>query len=374
MAAYTIYITDDQGVRLGTIDKPRRVEYVKKIDDDAVGQMSVYLPTDYDISKLGLAAGLPDRRIEIWRSTEQSIAKRETVAFIRYLFVETTESGEINLIVSGPDQNELLQRRIVAYDKESPEDATTYSLKNGAADDMMKEIVAENLGSDAVDTDRDLSSWGLTVQADSTDGATITLNCEWLRVDDALRDIADASYENGTKVYYGIVPTSLTSFEFRTWTAQPGQDRTADPRIVFSMAAGNLLNGHFEFDHTKEINYIYAGGWGEGQERIITEVSNSTRIAASAINRREGFVNAQGETDGARTDEAYLALRKGYPVVNFRGEITDTPWTRYGQQWDVGDRVIVDFMGVQLPCLIAAVNVVVDESGAELITGRCEWQ
>jgi len=192
-------------------------------------------------------------------------------------------------------------------------------------------------------------------------------------VDDALRNIADVSYEAGTKLYYGIVPVTGGSFEFRTWVDQPGRDRTDDPRLVFSMDRGNLRYVSSEWDYSREVNYVYAGGWGEEQERFITEVEDSARVNASAINRREGFVNAQSETDAGRTDEGEIELFRNQPIRRFRAEITDAPWTRYGQHWDLGDRVMVEHGG-QAPCLVAGIHVTVDEDGRETIIGRCEWQ
>ena len=126
-------------------------------------------------------------------------------------------------------------------------------------------------------------------------------------------------------------------------------------------------------DYTAEVNYVYAGGQGEGSDRNVNEVSDSARYGASAWNRREAFIDARNESsDAGVTAKGYDRLNEGRPVKSFRGEITDSPSARYGTHWWFGDRVICEYRGVEYDVIVTAVSVTLDSNGNESVTGKFE--
>lgn len=387
---YELHLKRDDGQHIGILDKVSSFEYVIKYDDDGIGYGLFTLPGDMDLSLIGLLQGQPDRRIEVWRGTTDTRKRLESVCFIRYGSFTTFPDGVTEYMVGGPDQNDLLKRRIVYYRNNQAE-----ASKLDYADDMMKEIVAENLGPSASPTvlspafDRDLTDWGLSIQADVTQGANIKMTFPYQRLDELLLDIANVSEEESVRedppmggapsgrvrIYSSVVPVASNSFEFRTWANQPGKDRTSgDSRLIFSPERGNLNNPFLELDYNDEINYVLAAGQEMGLVRTWTEAQDSVRIQASAINLREGFIDARNAHAGELQSEANQMLREYRPIRRFTGEVVDTEWSRYGVHWNAGDRVIADYLGIQFPCFIASVHVRVDGDGRETIIGRLEWQ
>jgi hypothetical protein len=165
-----------------------------------------------------------DYMVEFWRHPAQGAMRLESVFFVRDIIYEEDFKGNDIIILAGPDGNDLLNRRIVAYAAGSSQ-----SDKTNQADDMMKEIVTENLGSSAT-APRDLTDLNFTVAGDVTAAPSITKAFSWRNVLDVLQDIVAISAENGTDLYFDVVPVVISSseigFEFRTYTDQPGQDRT----------------------------------------------------------------------------------------------------------------------------------------------------
>jgi hypothetical protein len=368
MADYELWLSTDEAVRLTTLDLTGGFEYVKRVN--GIGAWHVNLPADFDIKLTGLPFRRPDHLVEFWRGTGSVRKSLELVGFLRWAEFSHDSNGHQSIVIGGPDQNELLHRRIVAFAS-----GETESSKAGNADDLMKEVVDENMGGSAA-VARDITGIGFSIQTDLTLGPSIEQDFAWKHVDDVLERMAEAADTGGTSTYYGIVPLAPDDFEFRTWVGQPGQDRT-DPAkpVVFSIERGNLINPFLRIDYGDEVNYVYAGGQDVGTARNVQEVSDTTRIEASIWNRREAFQDARrGDTDAAVTEEGNAALKRGQFVRRFMGEILDTDLARYGKHWDLGDRVIAEYWGAQFECIVQMVKVAVDASGRESVVAKLEWE
>jgi hypothetical protein len=267
-----------------------------------------------------------------------------------------------------------LKRRIVAYAAGSSQ-----AEKTDQADDMMKAVVRESLGSSA-GADRDLTSLGLTVAADLADGPTITKGFAYKNVFSVLRDIADAARQAGTPVYFDLAPVfdSNTSigYQFRTFTDQPGEDHSytsgAKP-VMFSKEWGNLTGPVLEMDYEDEINAVTVGGQGEGSDRATVTRTDAGRIAASVWNRREGFADARNEssTNGlnAKGDQV---LAENRPRYRFSGTLIDSPQARYGIEWDFGSKVTISYRGLQFDGPVLAVTLAGGKDGKETITAKVD--
>jgi hypothetical protein len=116
--------------------------------------------------------------------------------------VMRVDFGNPNFItVAGPDLNDLLQRRIVAYRSASAE-----AQKNQEADDMMKAFVDENFVN-ATDAARNLdAALGFEIAGDQGGGPVIDYSAKFGQVLGVLQRISDTSAEEGTRVYFNVVP------------------------------------------------------------------------------------------------------------------------------------------------------------------------
>lgn len=330
---------------------------------NGVGEWYLNLPSSFDMGLVPL-----DNLIEFWRAPEGGALTLFGIGFIKE--IERRTHGRR---ISGPDQNDILRSRIVAY-----EAGSAYSEKTDNYDDMMKAVIRQNLGSSSTDTTRDLSAYNLTVEVDNGLAPSGTLGFAWLNILDALNKMADASYEAGTELYYDLVPViqadQTIGFNFRTYINQPGQDRregTPSP-VFFGEKWGNLLDGVVTENARDELNYCYIGGEGEESDRIIEEVSNDTRIDRSPWNRREGFVNYSNTSDtDILVSAGYAEITEYRPRKRFSGQLVDTPKARFGIDWGLGYRVTCDHDGEQFDALIRQVDIEVD-SGNEKINVRVE--
>jgi hypothetical protein len=249
---------------------------------------------------------------------------------------------------------------------------------------MMKEVVTEAFA-DGVAPAPDAGTRAITnfsVQADLSDGPIIAKSFSFDRLllpsgGGVLAALAKASREAGTEVFFDVVVSDVSSssisFEFRTYTGQPGQD--VSDRVVFDQDRGNLTDPFLEFNYRDEVNYVYGGGRGEGEARNIQQAYDAVRYNASRWNRCEGFANATNQTtdDGVR-EAARAVLELGRPKRYFGGMPVDTLGTRFGVDWNFGDRVTARYRGEEFTMIIRVVTISVDEMGHETIDARLDWE
>lgn len=226
--------------------------------------------------------------------------------------------------------------------------STSQTDKIGAADNLIKAIARENLGSLATDTNRNLSTY-VSIQPDFSLGASVSKAFSWRNTLTVMQELAAASTAAGTYLAFDIVcviPPSQAGgrtleLQFRTYTAQRGVDHRypagQDP-VLIGPDYGNLEDYELAFLASEEANYVYALGQGEGVDRAVLTASDTGRIGVSPFGRRETTVDSR-QTDSltALQDDADAALREGRPKISLNGTLVDTDQARYGVQWNYGD-------------------------------------
>ena len=315
-----------------------------------------------------------DRLVEFWRQPVGGENKLLAVGFTRYWEWENLEGRDI-LRFGGPDQVELLERRIIGYYKGESE-----SDKTGPADDVIKAIVRENMGAlagnDWHGRPRRYPAVNFSVEPDFGDGHNIQREFSWRNVLPVIQEMADESAERGTPLFFDNVPVAPAQFIFRTWTGVRGIDRSiigGVAPIIFSLEAGNLANPSLRFDYTEEINYVWGGGQGEGAARDMDPENDQVREHLTIWNKREAFQDAREETVHAGvTHKAFMRMQAGLPKVKFSGELLDTPQSRFGIDWDYGDKVTVRYRGMEFSGRVNSFSINVNEQGTERISAKVE--
>ncbi len=362
MANHEIILSNSSGLRLASLESAREINYTRVLN--GIGVCKIMLPENFDTSPLAV-----DGRLEVWRAPEGQHQSLGFYGLVRRWVSETDENGLTSLAVYAMHLNELLKRRIIAYAAGSAQANKTAKL-----DDMMKAIVRENLGSLA-NANRDWSAQGFSVQADLGLGPTKTKGFAWRNVLMVLQELSDTAVNEGTPIYFEIIYTSPTSFEFQTFLNVRGMDHslTSAQPVVVGVEFGTLAQPSLDSDYGEEVSHVYAGGQQEEAARTIVEVSDTAREGTSPFNRREGFADARNEsTTAGVTAAAQAALQAGRPVRRFGGNIIDTPGARYGIEWDFGDKVTTSYRGLQYTALIRAITVSVDAQGNERVAARLE--
>ena len=263
------------------------------------------------------------------------------------------------------DLNDLLRARVVAATTDSANAIITAE----AADDAMKRIVTNELGASA-SAARQISSAYFSVAANATAAPTLTKVFSYANLLDVLRDLAEASRTAGTELYFDLVPTGETTFQFQTFTGQRGADRTTTlSRELVLSPAKNLVEASLELDARAAASFGYGLGQGLGAARTIQTAEDTEVTGLSVFGRRELAINAGAETAaGGVTQAAQHALSQARPRYTFSCVVANAPGSIYGVDWGYGDRLTVDFDGQQFTAMVRSVVVSVAGAGAETIT------
>lgn len=178
---------------------------------------------------------------------------------INYIYPQDWKLGDLvrvssgkpdTIVISGPCLNDLLLRRIVAYDA-----GTAEAKKNDYADDMMKAYVDENLDAGAVAGRQLPSGLGFEIADDQSAGPTLEYGAERNNLFDVLCDISDRAAEDGTRVYFGVVPivrNGIVIPRFVTRIGQWGADRTSTIRVGEGVRRSDLMVAGIEVRVTRD--------------------------------------------------------------------------------------------------------------------------
>lgn len=351
---------DASGGRLNLISAFNKMDYVRT--ENTVGALKVTLPMgkwryeDFSVNQM----------LEVWREKNGvTTLQNETAYFLQDWLFYTDMGGRHLIDLYAKDANCLLDSRIVGYA------ALAQTEMTDAADDMIKAIVKDNLGTDAVAA-RQLPRF--TIAADLSAAGSLTKEFAWRNLLTTCEELAEAATEAGIRTYFDVVRTNQATFELRTYTGQRGNDHgrtSGDVRLVGEIY-GNLEEASFGTYHGEETNYVYAGGQGEGVSRTIIEVSDASRISKGyPYNRKEVFGDARnGNTSALITAEANGVLGKGKPKQILTGKVVDTSGMQYGVHYGFGDILSVEAFGMAVDCHVSSVGCTVDANAYETIDVR----
>lgn len=360
---HTIWFASPEGERLGIADGFIRLSYT--LTQNTPGALTLTLPASSSAILNGITN--TDTRLYLWRDSR---LEGETCWLVRSARYFTDSDGARFYEVKAVSALELLARRIVPY-----ADGTAQATKTADADDMIKAVVRENLGSSAAAA-RQIA--GLSVQSDHSLGPTLTQSFQYTNVLRVCQDIADATKDTATAsewTYFDIVVTDWQSgaLEFRTYVGSRGINHgsSSELPIVFSDGAGTLVEAEREYDHHDEITYVYGVRQGDPYGTFASDSGDTTRLKTSSLNRREAFVEVPEGFTTITADELLPTLAEGRPRLRFRANLQDLPGLRYGLQWNNGDIVSATFGGITNDYRIDSVTVTV-EGGRETIDASLE--
>lgn len=356
---YEIWLSRDDGTRLAVLDTVGAFSFTRVVNN--VGAFHLTLPSGFNKELLK-----KDNRVLIWR---KPVGGAMYLAFVGLTRSVRAKGSVVVRTISGLCLNDLLSTREIAYtagsDQASPAAAP--------ADTLMVNIVKQNLGSDAA-TERQLVTY-LSIAPTPAAGPSLTRAFSFQNVLETLRRLSDASRAAGTSVFFGIVPTGESGFEFRTKINQWGDSRISSLAngLIFGPEYGNMENPDMIEDGSEEINFSYGLGRDLGASRKIRYAEATNRSRASYFARREKSINASSETtNGGVEAMATSDVLKGRSVVRFAGKLLSVPGSIYGKDWKFGDRVTCSYDDLQFDALIRAVTVSVDEKGMEHVDATAE--
>jgi hypothetical protein len=334
VTTYAAYLNNAQGVRQAVLPF-LRLRYT--LSAAQIGSLEIDLPTSFDASSIGR-----DWQIEVWRSPGTGPEylegnKRWLIRRVRQVFADR---NSLTLMAVCP--NDLLRRRIIAYDAGS-----AFTDKTGTADDLIKALARENMTT-GITGARDVSG-ALTavfeVAGDTSQGASVSVACARDNLLTTVRKLCEASITAGTYLAFDVTWTG-TIFQLQTYADQLGADHrypSGQNPVILSQQFGNLADVEVVDAYEDEITVVVAGAQGLGSARTIATATDTTRRDASPFNQCEVFHqgNTAGYSSTILADLADARLRAGRPVRTITGRVAETPGTQYGRDWGWGDRVTV---------------------------------
>jgi hypothetical protein len=354
-----VFIRDAFGNMLTVVSAWNKLDYKRK--ENEVGQLTLTLdpsqvdPAIFDQLRV-------DYRLEVWRQVGgyAPYLDGETIWFLRKWGYKMNARGEEMYTLECRDANYIWgdPGTIAAYDTGN----NKAELGPLPADDALKLLAAENRGSTATDTTRDLTAY-MTIAGDQSLCSNIHKQYAWRGILATMQEICADAYKAGEYLVFDTVYTSPTMLEFKTYKNQRGNDHggaSADI-VTINRHRMNLEEPELVEDHLDEANYIYATGQGEKGGRILATASLDNAVGQSPFNRREKFVTSDGNTTAKVQAEANAAVMLYRARRRITGRIVDTAGCQDGIHYRWGDIVFVEYRGRGYNAHIDAMHVTLEK-------------
>lgn len=341
MPDYVVYVRNSANARIAELDDFTSLDLAMRFNRPG----SWVLEIDYNAATdkgLGKGAGI-------------IVVRDGTTLFsgpVTRLERRWSTAGDV-LVASGPGDLIWLERGLAL--PEAPAQtyaASEYDVRTGAAETAIKEYVDNNIGPSAAAQRR---APAFTIEADAAAGATVTGRARFHNLLELCQRLALAGGDLGFRVVQ-----SGSGLEFRVY---PPVDKTAS--VIFSPELGNLL----EFTYAQEaarINYVIAGGGGEGIARTFAEKGDSSSI--TTWGRVEAFLDDRNTTVAAELVQAIdteLDERAEQTALSIRP--IDTAAMAFVDDWDLGDKVTVVAGSDTIEAVVREVRITLDASGEVVV-------
>jgi hypothetical protein len=377
---YEVEIYTVETGNLLTIYDPISLEYART--QNQVGNLSITFPDD--LIPLQISQEL---RIKVFRdayNTGMRLAG-DTIWFPSSI-VRNYSDG--TWTIHAQDALSLLARRIVAYTSDTPYadkilteiglegdyiyDLDIYDLYFGDAsriDNMMRQYVRENFGAlQASEPERDVSDV-VQVEEDRSLAPFGEKEASFQIVLQTLQDLANQSKEDGTPLFFDMVPLPDNTFTFRVWSNYRGADLSDTLQgVTFNPDYGNIAEAELTWDYEEIGNVVYVLGEGTGISRLHIPIKSSGLMGGGGIRRREFTLSDDIiDEDSPYQSMALEALGGKRPKVKFSGRVVDSPdGLLFGRDYNFGDKVTVAVDGYQITCFVQAFRIAYSDGGEDL--------
>lgn len=372
-ATYTIKLDDAFGTVLAVPKDWVSLEWTRA--ENQIGALTLVLPGHWPRSFVARVDGI----VEVWRQLGNGAPYLLTnTVWLRRGWKKIKRRGDSGGLetlweIRCVDLVDLLRRRVIDYNA-----ANTYTSKLQEADDMIKTIARENLGSLALDTTRDWSTL-LNIQTDRTGAPSVRKAFARRPMLDVLQEIAAAALELGLYLAFDVVVKNQPGVigipfvaELRTYLYQRNVDHTfptGNPPILVGPEFGNLDNVALDESHEMEITRGIVGGQGEEEFRPVSRFTDTGRVAQSPFGLIESFIDSQQNTDAdGLLDEARSLVRRNRPRTEVTGDIRPTGGLLFDVHFTFGDLLTAQDDGDSFPVHMDRVHGRVEREGGEQIS------
>lgn len=260
----------------------------------------------------------------------------------------TMSEGKDVLTVSGSTLSGLLSRRI-CVPPDGGEGAYGYDRIIADAESVMRHYVENNVTAPQSEARRMDN-----VALEETNGRRGMADVPWSARFEPLDELLE-SIGAFCDVGYALVPDFVA--QKLVFTFLPGRDRTGEDgaaQVTFGVHMGNVAGTTVSESAKQARNAAIVGGAGEDENRMVLSVCPG---GETGVERREMFVDAGSLADAQElAEEGARRLAQKGVVQTIRADVVDVPSCRYGETWDLGDRVTVVSRGAQMKARVTQVQ------------------
>jgi hypothetical protein len=236
--------------------------------------------------------------------------------------------------------------------------------REGLADSLIKQVAHDNIGASVTDLARNKSDY-ITIAEDTALSACISMGFSRRKLDSVFNSFAAAATEAGQNLYWDIVlPDPLAAsrkLELRTYAGQRGTNRgsTSVNPVIFSKSKGSLTDAIYEEDWSDSEYYIYTGGQGQEENRVVKTASDTQRIGATVWGRsKEYWQDARHLSNPSSVQfEANATLREKRRRITITGKVANIPGSVFERHWFHGDMVQVDLFGNTYDAIVSPISL-----------------
>lgn len=305
-----------------------------------------------------------DDIIEVYRTdpTSDNLTREESY-FLRSTQRFRQNDDEI-IVIGGMSLNHLLARRVIDPD-DDPLEAGGYSTKGGAADVVLRDYIREQAG-DLASAERQFPNLSVLPVIGNAPNAGARLRYENLLA------IAKTFSERG-QIDFQIRRVQANFLE--CFIGIIGSDKTkttnypAVPYVLLTPMRGNLSDPNLILDRTNEQNFLYALGQGQGENRIVLELSGEG-VTDSPYNRIEftqDVRNAEKDSPVQLLTQASQALKEKRVQREFSFKPTGVEAGNvYRVDWVLGDKVTIQWGDVTQDLRITGIDFTLTPDGEDI--------
>ncbi len=360
-AEYRIDIKSISGVIQAVLVDYRWLTYASEVNQIGVIQFEV------DGAHTAIQYMTRDAQCEVWR--------RDVAAGIEWymdfagLIQDDNRAhdaeGVERYTVTAYDAYSLLNRRIVAYPAETDNRSAYTAIP---VETIAKSLVIYNFTSAGTLADgrkRLATLQGVTVEADQGRGVAVDWSCAWDGVLSELQKLSDLGGFD-----FAMVKVGARAWEFRYYPGQLGTDRTAT--VIFALNRGNMASPRLTRERRNAATVAIVGGQGEEADRAVVVRTGANYSADWDV---ETFYNASSfSTDEGLNSAGDAVLIERGPTDKFTFETVQTPGTKYGLHYFLGDTATALYAGQSYTVQVSGVAIVVNGDGKEQVKITMESQ
>lgn len=274
---------------------------------------------------------------------------------IGWSYEATKDDPRGTISFTGLSDSVVLQDRIIYPDPTNPDmesQALSHDVRKGNVETLMHEYVSHHAGPKAASA-RKVKN--LILGVDGGRGPYLTRRERFTRLDVLLQELGDA-YNIG---WY--IKQRGKNLSFETWSVK---DYSSAIRLEVE---NNRLSSEEVNFNAPSATRVLVAGQGELVDRMLLEVSNTESIASETRwgRRIERFLDQRQSSEKKDLIDAgnEVLMAEGSPFLTVRGVPSDENDMRFGEHWNLGDKVTVVLDGVEYKDVVTGVAFFVNSEG-----------